>query len=321
MLWIAFELVSSSYWKQLMHIWASEAQVVNCFRTCIFVILKTTGIDANGTGPCCELLSNLYLRHIENNRYRKKNAGAHVVNCFRTCIFVILKTTNGGSLEHMVLLWIAFELVSSSYWKQRGFCNINFQRVVNCFRTCIFVILKTTLSDFDETSSRCELLSNLYLRHTENRRQQRADCCELLSNLYLRHIENNGLLSIWKTITLWIAFELVSSSYWKQPLHNNMLGIGCCELLSNLYLRHIENNNSGFPLSSYRVVNCFRTCIFVILKTTNQRFFRWVWELWIAFELVSSSYWKQLRFIAMDVGFSCELLSNLYLRHIENNLR
>ena len=41
--------------------------VVNCFRTCIFVILKTTRQQAEEIGTRCELLSNLYLRHIENN--------------------------------------------------------------------------------------------------------------------------------------------------------------------------------------------------------------------------------------------------------------
>ena len=67
----------------------------------------------------------------------------------------------------------------------------------------------------------------------------------------------------------------------------------CCELLSNLYLRHIENNPSINLVESVLVVNCFRTCIFVILKTTRQK--------------------KS----ANKCG--CELLSNLYLRHIENN--
>ena len=41
----------------------------------------------------CELLSNLYLRHIENNKAETNNIDENVVNCFRTCIFVILKTT------------------------------------------------------------------------------------------------------------------------------------------------------------------------------------------------------------------------------------
>ena len=73
-----------------------------------------------------------------------------------------------------------------------------------------------------------------------------------------------------------------------------MVPIGCgCELLSNLYLRHIENNCARHPLADQQVVNCFRTCIFVILKTTKMS--------------------------EVELPKSCELLSNLYLRHIENN--
>ena len=220
-MWIAFELVSSSYWKQriagkgkqsdscellsnlyLRHIenntvaWRlSSTSVVNCFRTCIFVILKTTIKNRNFLEISCELLSNLYLRHIENNSKSTKNYGSIVVNCFRTCIFVILKTTHTWLVLLELRLWIAFELVSSSYWKQQMDRTISYQYVVNCFRTCIFVILKTT--------------------------DQATTCQE------------NG-----------------------------------CELLSNLYLRHIENNVTIALYQDGEVVNCFRTCIFVILKTT-----------------------------------------------------
>ena len=271
-LWIAFELVSSSYWKQHAH---------NDWR---FV-------------HCCELLSNLYLRHIENNLH--------------------------NNALGIGLLWIAFELVSSSYWKQlRKYmvpigCGCELlsnlylrhienncarhpladQQVVNCFRTCIFVILKTTKMSEVELPKSCELLSNLYLRHIENNEEERE--------------------KLW--LELWIAFELVSSSYWKQQ---SWSALGCtvgCELLSNLYLRHIENNLLKYSVYATNVVNCFRTCIFVILKTTPGRIPVALPRLWIAFELVSSSYWKQQRQRPRSERARCELLSNLYLRHIENN--
>ena len=119
---------------------------------------------------------------------------------------------------------------------------------------------------------------------------------------------------------LWIAFELVSSSYWKQRNYCTISGWGSCELLSNLYLRHIENNSPSCCIQQCYVVNCFRTCIFVILKTTRGVIQKQPLRLWIAFELVSSSYWKQHRFFNPPVAKRCELLSNLYLRHIENNL-
>ena len=198
----------------------SSTSVVNCFRTCIFVILKTTIKNRNFLEISCELLSNLYLRHIENNSKSTKNYGSIVVNCFRTCIFVILKTTHTWLVLLELRLWIAFELVSSSYWKQQMDRTISYQYVVNCFRTCIFVILKTT-----DQATTCQ-----------------ENGCELLSNLYLRHIENNSEAVGGHAAQLWIAFELVSSSYWKQP-------------------QKLINH-------AMYVVNCFRTCIFVILKTT-----------------------------------------------------
>ena len=193
---------------------------MNCFRTCIFVILKTTRSKPRIGRLSCELLSNLYLRHIENNA--KKHG------------------------YWLLALWIAFELVSSSYWKQRP--------VSTAFR---------------------------------------RPRCELLSNLYLRHIENNCVTQSICRTKLWIAFELVSSSYWKQLHTQRWRKRLSCELLSNLYLRHIENN-------FYR-------------NKTKLR------KLWIAFELVSSSYWKQPLALEAIAQRSCELLSNLYLRHIENN--
>ena len=220
------------------------------------------------------------------------------MNCFRTCIFVILKTTKRENCQPSIRLWIAFELVSSSYWKQHTVKADAVATVVNCFRTCIFVILKTTKKPGELIVTPLwiafELVSSSYWKQQAVTLTQRSPCCELLSNLYLRHIENNTIaivpsffvvvncfrtciFVILKTtltlkkltrIKLWIAFELVSSSYWKQ--HRNKGG------------------------KSYRVVNCFRTCIFVILKTTSGEQWTFFVKLWIAFELVSSSYWKQL---------------------------
>ena len=323
-LWIAFELVSSSYWKQLTtaqeqrrtgcellsnlylrHIennlgtlHTTTSLVVNCFRTCIFVILKTTNSQPKVSRRRCELLSNLYLRHIENNTEKLTELNEIVVNCFRTCIFVILKTTVPGNEIYITLLWIAFELVSSSYWKQRT------QSVGAMHR-------------------RCELLSNLYLRHIENNCRPQLSKTGVVVNCF-----RTCIFVILKTTPrekmvyyrkLWIAFELVSSSYWKQPFREVKKEELCCELLSNLYLRHIENNTDEAIINTNSVVNCFRTCIFVILKTTRTLRHSCQLLLWIAFELVSSSYWKQQISWIISTLSGCELLSNLYLRHIENN--
>ena len=376
--WVSCELLSNLYLRHIENNGLQELEtqnlVVNCFRTCIFVILKTTIMKRQLELDSCELLSNLYLRHIENNwvygrkmsellwiafelvsssywkQPRTRNARTrHVVNCFRTCIFVILKTTSLNAYLGIRGLWIAFELVSSSYWKQ--------QMEIEYLEVALWIAFELVSSSywkqhgaiFARRHESCELLSNLYLRHIENngdysakntirvvncfrtcifvilkttKRNCSAACasCELLSNLYLRHIENNRRNASRSTRVLWIAFELVSSSYWKQLCPVKSGNFSCCELLSNLYLRHIENNTLGgerlgtglwiaFELvsSSYwkqpgvtaaaglAVVNCFRTCIFVILKTTGKQQIWCKKWLWIAFELVSSSYWKQLR--------------------------
>ena len=222
----------------------------------------------------------------------------YVVNCFRTCIFVILKTTEDLDIIYNKTLWIAFELVSSSYWKQRTRSTWHCDGVVNCFRTCIFVILKTT--GFQKNSRNpmlwiaFELVSSSYWKQRSLNLIAQTGRCELLSNLYLRHIENNTEEEREKLWLLWIAFELVSSSYWKQQWS--------------------DQNRAR------NVVNCFRTCIFVILKTTSLEDKVRRVMLWIAFELVSSSYWKQQGGVKMTKFWSCELLSNLYLRHIENNV-
>ena len=43
-----------------------------------------------------------------------------------------------------------------------------------------------------------------------------------------------------------------------------------CDLLSNLYLCHIEYSLSKYDLSPWIVVICFQTYIFVILNTARE---------------------------------------------------
>ena len=220
-LWIAFELVSSSYWKQL--------HTQKCRKRL-----------------SCELLSNLYLRHIENNTFLQ--------------------------ITRLKRLWIAFELVSSSYWKQPNYWAVVWVVVVNCFRTCIFVILKTT-----------------------------------------------AIVHAGAGVGLWIAFELVSSSYWKQRLWGHAEAHRVVNCFRTCIFVILKTTHSRLNNIIHQVVNCFRTCIFVILKTTCRPRGCWPATLWIAFELVSSSYWKQPSGDRNARHVCCELLSNLYLRHIENN--
>ena len=147
--------------------------------------------------------------------------------------------------------------------------------------------------------------------------QSKERGCDLLSNLYLCHIEYSKI-GYWSIFgRLWFAFKLISLSYWIQ-LHRRAYinTIGCdllsnlylchieysitdvlliwvysCDLLSNLYLCHIEYSNQANVFWVHHVVICFQTYIFVILNT--------------AFVL---GEYNQER---------CDLLSNLYLCHIE----
>ena len=170
------------------------------------------------------------------------------------------------------MLWIAFELVSSSYWKQPLNNSHNSSCVVNCFRTCIFVILKTT----HRWKRPCwpwlwiafELVSSSYWKQQTPSVPNYLPCCELLSNLYLRHIENNLPLSRLLCIIVVNCFRTCIFVILKTTCRAPKTQLHRCELLSNLYLRHIENNMCLYPIMMRNVVNCFRTCIFVILKTT-----------------------------------------------------
>ena len=150
-------------------------------------------------------------------------------------------------MRERILLWFAFKLISLSYWIQR---TNNLKHVVYG----------------------CDLLSNLYLCHIE----------------YSRPKEATG------RIQLWFAFKLISLSYWIQPYRriyisqivvicfqtyifvilNTALQIStyqqmCCDLLSNLYLCHIEYSWWRGEIGRLSVVICFQTYIFVILNTAK----------------------------------------------------
>ena len=88
-LWIAFKFVSLSYDKQ-------------------------RHTSSGNRNIRCELLSNLYLCPMINNRAQK------------------------GSSQNK--LWIAFKFVSLSYDKQPGPISFTIDYVVNCFQICIFVL-------------------------------------------------------------------------------------------------------------------------------------------------------------------------------------
>ena len=194
----------------------------------------------------CELLSKFYLWHIGNNLWSLHDCATNVVNCFQNFIFDILETTQVLELLSWIELWIAFKILSLTYWKQHNDSPKIHPTVVNCFQNFIFDILETT--DF-------------------------------------ANIGYEG--------ALWIAFKILSLTYWKQRTWIKWRFTFCCELLSKFYLWHIGNNQVEIRLSNLEVVNCFQNFIFDILETTCKILSKW-----------------QSR---------CELLSKFYLWHIGNN--
>ena len=116
---------------------------------------------------------------------------------------------------------------------------------------------------------------------------------------------------------LWFAFKLISLSYWIQRCKRGECRCLCCDLLSNLYLCHIEYSYERRGMWTYLVVICFQTYIFVILNTAMFFLTGLIQQLWFAFKLISLSYWIQLDDLPCSSHSRCDLLSNLYLCHIE----
>ena len=129
----------------------------------------------------------------------------------------------------------------------------------------------------------------------------------------------NTAESKWKQpeAELWFAFKLISLSYWIQRLPLPPPVLHRCDLLSNLYLCHIEYSANGSRFIDRIVVICFQTYIFVILNTATFPFDLQSKQLWFAFKLISLSYWIQLTLSTLNQVNRCDLLSNLYLCHIE----
>ena len=270
LLWFAFKLISLSYWIQ-----------------------RTNNLKQVVYG--CDLLSNLYLCHIEYSRPKEAT----------------------GRIQ----LWFAFKLISLSYWIQpismcRSFrmscdllsnlylCHIEYsdwrheqidRAVVICFQTYIFVILNTAFLWCSITSA----------------------CCDLLSNLYLCHIEYSNRHPLSYILFVVICFQTYIFVILNTAVTSKERRFCSCDLLSNLYLCHIEYSFRTKQPALLSVVICFQTYIFVILNTAMVLIGLTSMLLWFAFKLISLSYWIQLRYRFCCSKNSCDLLSNLYLCHIE----
>ena len=86
-------------------------RVVICFQICIFGPLKTTQSSQDNVATRCDLLSNLYLWTIENNKNRLTLRRVGVVICFQICIFGPLKTTE----DCMLSIPVCCDLLSNLY--------------------------------------------------------------------------------------------------------------------------------------------------------------------------------------------------------------
>ena len=221
MLWFAFILLSLSYWKQLLN----DDYYVAC---------------------CCDLLSFYYLCRTGNNY---KN------------IYIINNK-----------LWFAFILLSLSYWKQpvaiRFLCErccdlLSFYylcrtgnnvvhccppnaSVVICFHFTIFVVLETTVADWNVAVLGCDLLSFYYLCRTGNNclsisaNNKEVVICFHFTIFVVLETTNMGISTF--LYWLWFAFILLSLSYWKQQKEESRTAMLCCDLLSFYYLCRTGNN-------------------------------------------------------------------------------
>ena len=195
-LWFTFKFVSLNHWKQ------PRAEIVSKTRR-------------------CDLLSNLYLWTIGNNRNQGGYRRYIVVIYFQICIFEPLETTNSPGFFGIQLLWFTFKFVSLNHWKQ--LCSWGFLY-----------------------SIRCDLLSNLYLWTIGNNTTSKSRIWEPVVIYFqiciFEPLETTSTTSLILTTTLWFTFKFVSLNHWKQQCHWRPADCCGCDLLSNLYLWTIGNN-------------------------------------------------------------------------------
>ena len=89
-------------------------------------------------------------------------------------------------------------------------------------------------------------------------------------------------------------------------------------MLSFLYLWTIKSIVKMFLMKQVVVVNCFHFCIFELSKASFDGLDINTSKLWIAFIFVSLNYQKHLVVHDLQIDWSCELLSFLYLWTIKS---
>ena len=119
-------------------------RVVNCFKMCIFALACTTIKAFYTLIVSCELLQNVYLCISMYNQQTDQWNGTVVVNCFKMCIFALACTTAfirlhvRSSCELLQNVYLCISMYNSiKFYSKRN-------RVVNCFKMCIFALACTT---------------------------------------------------------------------------------------------------------------------------------------------------------------------------------
>ena len=173
-LWFTFKFVSLNHWKQPPYI-------------CLPFQLR------------CDLLSNLYLWTIGNNKCRVFGYGTNVVIYFQICIFEPLETTQRELIKWLFQLWFTFKFVSLNHWKQLWQYNCWWFNVVIYFQICIFEPLETTrvlrLFPFYKLWFTFKFVSLNHWKQLLFTSFTTFASCDLLSNLYLWTIGNNTIKS------------------------------------------------------------------------------------------------------------------------------
>ena len=244
----------------------------------------------------CDLLENLYLCGISNNRiktlcgskwlwfawkfvplwYQQQpdltiHFERHVVICLKICTFVVSATTTYNLLRGYDLLWFAWKFVPLWYQQQHLIYSIFFCLVVICLKICTFVVSATTEPSQHLAYLRCDLLENLYL-------------CGISNNQPMRTIRNELLWFAWKFVPLWYQQQRISVYSW----HTYR-----CDLLENLYLCGISNNGVRKSQQDEWVVICLKICTFVVSATTRCDSQTEKKLLWFAWKFVPLWYQQQ----------------------------
>ena len=249
MLWFAFKFVSLNYWKQPCSWTYPLVHVVICFQICIFELLKTTKQIREIFKNCCDLLSNLYLWTIENNKEQSTPKKEIVVICFQICIFELLKTTPISSSTGCNCCDLLSNLYLWTIENNQPHINKLTQYVVICFQICIFELLKTTPwvygSLYPKLWFAFKFVSLNYWKQLAVVFPLPPLVVICFQICIFELLKTTGCPELLLRDALWFAFKFVSLNYWKQ------------QKLS--------------PRSHHIVVICFQICIFELLKTTGCR--------------------------------------------------